>query len=68
MSVQTKDVVASGSTGAIVQKSGPYKCISHVEIIVFFKTGDKFTLCPAKNHNATWATVRESDATPDQKG
>lgn len=67
MIVQTKEVVASGSTGTIVQKSGPYKCLSHVEIIVFFKAGDKFSVCPAKNHNAGWATVRESDAAAAQK-
>lgn len=67
MIVQTKEVVASGSTGAIVQKSGPYKCTSHVDIIVFFKSGDKFSVCPAKNHNTSWATVRESDAAAAQK-
>lgn len=56
----SKDVSASGSTGSVVQRTGPYKCNSHGEIIVFFKKGDKFAACPAKNHATTWSMVKSS--------
>jgi hypothetical protein len=63
MTFQTsKDVKASGTTGALCQSSGPYKCMSHPEIILFFRKGDKFSVCPAKDHATTWYMVRSADA------
>jgi len=58
----TKDVTASGTTGTLCQSTGPYKCNSHPEIILIFKKGSKFTVCPAKNHSTTWNMVRSADA------
>lgn len=60
MIVQTStDVVASGATGTVCQRSGPYKCNSHAEIVVIFKRGDRFPACPMnKGHNTTWSVVR----------
>jgi hypothetical protein len=56
---------ASGRTGTVCSKSGPYQCISHVEIVMIFKSGDRFTNCPvndapSKNegHATTWSMVR----------
>ncbi len=63
MSVQTsRSVTSSGTTGSVCPNSGPYRCGSHKEIIVFFKRGDKFSACPAKNHSTTWSVVKESEA------
>jgi hypothetical protein len=50
---------ASGATGTVVAKSGPYKCNTHEEIVVIFKKGAKFTACPhSKGHNTVWSVVR----------
>lgn len=64
MSTQTSttSLTASGSTGTLVSKSGPYRCGTHKAVIVFFKRGTKFTACPAGNHKATWGVVRDSEA------
>ena len=51
-------VVSAGSTGTICERTGPYKCNSHSEIIIFFKRGDKFTACPVRGHSTTWSMVR----------
>lgn len=53
------DVTATGGTGTVCQRSGPYKCNSHTEIIVFFKRGDRFPTCPVnRGHSTTWSMVR----------
>lgn len=63
MTFQTsRDVSASGTTGTLCQKSGPYKCGTHPQIIVIFKKGDRFAACPAKDHATTWYMVRTADA------
>jgi hypothetical protein len=36
--------------------------MSHPEIILFFRKGDKFSVCPAKDHATTWYMVRSADA------
>ena len=54
----SRDVGATGSTGTICQRSGPYRCNSHTQIIVFYKRGDRFTACPARGHATTWQMVR----------
>jgi hypothetical protein len=61
-SMSTQSLTASGSSGAIVSKSGPYRCGTHKQVIVIFKRGSKFTNCPAGNHKANWGVVRESEA------
>jgi hypothetical protein len=64
MSVQTttKDVRATGATGTLCPRSGPYKCNDHPQIIVSFQKGATFTVCPAKEHATTWSMVRSADA------
>jgi hypothetical protein len=55
------DVVSSGGTGTFCQKTGPYKCNSHTNIVVFFKRGDRFPACPMnRGHSTTWSIVRAS--------
>ncbi len=66
------DLVAGGSSGGTCQVSGPYKCGTHTEIRAFFKSGQKFTNCPAaksKNgHSATWSIVQEGTSTGGRTG
>jgi hypothetical protein len=63
MSIQnSKDVKASGITGTVCPRTGPYKCSSHPEIIVFFRRGDTFTVCPSREHSASWLMVRSADS------
>lgn len=63
MSIQkSKDVNASGITGTVCTRSGPYKCGSHPEIIVFFRRGATFTACPAGQHSTNWVMVRTADS------
>lgn len=57
-----KDVKATGATGAVCPRSGPYKCASHAQIIVIFKRGDTFTVCPAREHPTNWLMVRTADS------
>jgi hypothetical protein len=63
MSMQkSKDINASGITGTLCTRSGPYKCGTHPEIIVFFKRGATFTACPAQAHSTNWVMVRNADS------
>jgi hypothetical protein len=67
MRIQTtsasQDVTATGGSGAICQRSGPYKCNSHEDVVVVFQRGDRFTSCPMNNgHATTWSVVREPPA------
>ncbi len=63
MSIQkSKDVNASGITGTVCPRTGPYKCGSHAEIIVFFRRGATFTACPAQGHSTNWVMVRTADS------
>ena len=61
---QTATISATGQTGATVQVSGPYKCTSHTSVVLFFKSGDKFTACPSSSsrsgHSTTWTLVSGS--------
>jgi hypothetical protein len=56
-----RSISASGSTGGTVQTSGPYKCGSHREIVVFLKRGERFPACPnstsSRGHSTTWTMV-----------
>lgn len=59
MTQGSRDLTASGGTGTVVQKSGPYRCEGHAEIVVFFKKGDKFSTCPInRGHATTWSIIR----------
>lgn len=49
-------ITASGKTGALCAKSGPYK--SATAITVFFKQGDKFPADPTNGKATTWTMVR----------
>ncbi|MGB7922971.1 MAG: hypothetical protein WCF57_06980 [Pyrinomonadaceae bacterium] len=68
MSTQISNAVtSSGETGSECESSGPYSCKAHVEIIVFFRKGDKFSNCPVlgeiskvEGHATTWIMVREA--------
>jgi hypothetical protein len=63
MSIQnSRDVNASGITGTLCTKTGPYKCSNHPEIIVFFRKGTTFTVCPAREHSTNWLMVRTADS------
>ncbi len=63
MSIQkSKDVQANGITGTVCPRTGPYKCSNHPEIVVFFKRGNTFTACPAREHAASWVMVRSADS------
>lgn len=56
------DVVASGQTGTVCQRSAPYKCNSHAEIVVFFKKGERFSSCPVdRGHATTWSVIRQAN-------
>ncbi len=59
---------ASGKSTTVCQRSGPYRCNTHPEIVVLFGKGQRFTNCPANNessrntnagHATTWSVVRE---------
>ncbi|HEY7914853.1 MAG TPA: hypothetical protein VIG62_23290 [Blastocatellia bacterium] len=56
-----RSISASGTTGGTVSESGPYKCGSHGEVVVFLKRGQKFPACPnstsSKGHSTTWRMV-----------
>lgn len=77
MSSQTlsasKNVTASGTTGSIVQTSGPYKFSGPIDIIVYLARGDKFPDAPvpvatsmdaaSKNAaQASWSMVTDDEA------
>lgn len=53
-----REVSGSGTTGGTVQTSGPYKCATHGEIVVFLKSGQKYPACPNSTsrtgHSTTW--------------
>ena len=67
-SSDSQGVQASGNTGALCQRSGPYQCNSHVDFVLIFKRGDRFSSCPVNNdeasktaagHATTWSMVKE---------
>lgn len=65
----SRAVIAGGETGAACERSGPYSCKSHADIILFFKKGEKFTVCPVvgelsktEGHATTWIMVRDAEA------
>jgi hypothetical protein len=63
MSIQSsRDVKASGATGTLCPRSGPYKCSSHPDIVVFFSKGATFTVCPSREHATNWTMVRTADS------
>jgi hypothetical protein len=55
-------VQTTGITNGTCQTSGPYKCSSHSNIVMFFKSGQKFTACPSANsssgHSTTWILIQ----------
>jgi hypothetical protein len=54
------DVVSSGGTGTVCQRSGPYRCNSHTDTVVIFRRGDRFPACPMeRGHATTWSIVRD---------
>ena len=58
----SSDVQATGGSGGVCPRSGPYKCNSHQEVIVVFKRGDRFTSCPMNGGHATsWSVVRDTE-------
>lgn len=61
-SASATSVQTSGTTNGTVQTSGPYKCSSHSDIVMFFKSGQKFPACPSatstSGHAATWILIR----------
>ena len=61
-SASATSVQTSGTTGGTVQVSGPYKCNSHSDIVMFLKSGQKFPACPSarstSGHSATWILMR----------
>jgi hypothetical protein len=69
MSQTSTQIDASGKTGAVCLRTGPYKCNKHAEIMVIFKKGDKFSVCPftesegsrTEGHDTTWVMVRDTD-------
>ena len=53
------NVSSSGKTGTVCQRSGPYRCNTHTDFIVFVTKGAKFPSCP-RSHSTTWSVVRDS--------
>jgi hypothetical protein len=55
-------VSASGTTGTICQKSGPYKCTTTPQVTMFIKKGQKFPGGPVsgstKTQKTTWNMVK----------
>lgn len=49
------NVTATGQTGGTCQKSGPYK--SRTAVVVFFKSGQRFTADPVDGRSTTWTMV-----------
>jgi hypothetical protein len=58
---QATGISATGQTGGTCQASGPYKCTTHPSVVMFFKSGDKFTACPSSSsrsgHETTWTLL-----------
>lgn len=50
-------VTATGQTGGTCQVSGPYKSSRNSGIVVFFKSGQRFTADPVDGANTTWTMV-----------
>ena len=50
-------VTATGQTGGTCQTSGPYKCVRHSAIVVFFKKGSRFTADPVDGASTSWTIV-----------
>lgn len=70
----SRAVTSSGETGSECERSGPYSCKAHVDIVLFFKKGDKFSDCPVigeisktEGHATTWIMVREALVTDEPK-
>jgi hypothetical protein len=58
-STNSTAVQATGATGTICQRSGPYRCNSHTQLVVYIQKGDKFPTCPVnRGHSTTWSTVK----------
>jgi len=54
---QNTTVTASGRTGEICQKTGPYKCTTSPSVIVTFKKGTQFSRAPKDNDPAGQVTT-----------
>jgi hypothetical protein len=53
------NISASGKTGGLCSRSGPYKSASAV--VVFFRQGQKFTADPVNGKATTWSMVGTFD-------
>ncbi len=50
-------VTASGKTGTVCQKSGPYKCTTTPSVTIFVSKGDKFPNGPKTGSTTGQATT-----------
>jgi hypothetical protein len=64
---QNTTVTASGRTGEICQKTGPYKCSTSPVVVVSMKKGNAFPRGPKDNDPAgqitTWTLITLSTST-----
>lgn len=59
MATSTRNVTASGKTGALCSTSGPYKSGGTTPVVVYYKKGDKFSVDPVNGQGTTWTMVKE---------
>jgi len=57
--VQTTNATASGRTGGVCQKSGPYRSNRNARVTVFFKRGQRFP-SDVDGASTTWTLVTEA--------
>lgn len=60
LQTSSSDVKVSGATGTVCPQSAPYKCNTHVQLIVIVRKGEKFPMCPVdRGHSTVWSVVKE---------
>jgi hypothetical protein len=65
-STSATTVTASGSTGGVVQATGPYRSSRNPKVCVFLKRGTRFPADPVDGRSTSWAMGSDklaSDAT-----